>query len=210
MLILDVGVIIVWFAADWGMEMTIGDLGFKGDIFIWLGLLYACTFATLYPYNAYSYATTVLNPSITTVYCTWQPVGTIVLSYLILQEVVTLPQGLGALLVIGGLMITICAQRSKSEVPIRRRKKGGSDDSDGPLLWDDFESRSSHDRTLGRSEEEDNFARSLLSESNLSALHGHSHLNGSSHKSGDDDALTEKTDKTVAWQTSQGRTMSRY
>jgi len=76
----------------------------------WLGLGYASIFATLYPYNAYSWAGKQLVPGLTTIYCTFQPIGTIVLSFLIFATVVTVPEGLGTGLVIVGLIVTVYSQ----------------------------------------------------------------------------------------------------
>lgn len=97
--------------AGFAYQFTVKDLYFHGEYFSWLALAYASTFATLYPYNVLSWAGKQLSPSVTTVYCTFQPVGTILLSLIIFGTMLTLSEGIGALLVIIGLVVTVWGQR---------------------------------------------------------------------------------------------------
>ena len=97
--------------AGFAYQFTVKDLYFHGEYFSWLALAYASTFATLYPYNVLSWAGKQLSPSVTTVYCTFQPVGTILLSLIIFGTMLTLPEGIGALMVIVGLIVTVYGQR---------------------------------------------------------------------------------------------------
>ena len=109
------------------------DLTFHTTLLPWLGLGYASVFATLYPYNAYSWAGKQLVPGLTTIYCTFQPIGTIALSFLIFASVITLPEGLGAGLVIAGLLVTVYSQHKDGGDG--RSDSDSSDDcpSDGSL-----------------------------------------------------------------------------
>lgn len=110
------------------------DFIFHSDLLPWLALAYAATFATLYPYNAFSWAGKRLPPGITTIYCTFQPVGTIILSFIILGVVITLPEGLGAFMVMVGLLVTVYSQQYE-KIPARllldRKVSGNASDSDG-------------------------------------------------------------------------------
>lgn len=110
--------------AAWSYSFTASSFSFDGLLLPWLALAYATTFATLYPYNAYSWSGRHLTPSATTVYSTFQPVGTIILSLLILGTVVTLPEGLGAGLVIAGLLLNVWSQRYEG----KSHGRSGSDD----------------------------------------------------------------------------------
>jgi drug/metabolite transporter (DMT)-like permease len=114
----------------WAYSLTPNDMVFDSELMPWLGLAYAATFATFYPYNVFSWAGKQLSPGATTVYCTFQPVGTIVLSFILLGAVVTLSEGLGALMVIAGLVVTLFAQQQERERQLLAlgHKGGGSDD----------------------------------------------------------------------------------
>jgi drug/metabolite transporter (DMT)-like permease len=114
------------------------DLIFHSELLPWLALAYAAVFATFYPYNALSWAGKQLTPGATTVYCTFQPVGTILLSFAILGSVITLSEGLGTVMVIAGLIITVYAQQYE--------KKTHLDDAHG---------KSSGDRLLEGSDSEE-------------------------------------------------------
>ncbi|KAJ1408274.1 hypothetical protein B484DRAFT_301560, partial [Ochromonadaceae sp. CCMP2298] len=97
----------------WAYSLVPMDFAFDGHLLPWLALAYASTFATFYPYNVYSWAGKQLSPGITTVYSTFQPVGTILLSLLIMGSVVTPAEGVGAMLVMLGLLVTVKAQREE-------------------------------------------------------------------------------------------------
>lgn len=89
---------------------TTDDLYFNGSLLPWLGLVYASIFATVYTYNALSWGGRHLSPSTTTVYSTFQPVGTMILSFIIMGDVVTTPELLGGALVVLGLIVTVYGQ----------------------------------------------------------------------------------------------------
>ena len=67
-------------------------------------------------------------PGLTTIYCTFQPIGTIALSFLLFATVVTLPEGLGAGLVIVGLIVTVYSQHMEGAA--RSDSDDSSDDND--------------------------------------------------------------------------------
>ncbi len=97
--------------AIWSFQFTVADLYFSGHTLPWVGLFYAALVATAFTYNALSWSGKRLSPATVTIYCTFQPVGTILLSYGILGAVVTLPEGLGATAVIIGLLLTVYGSR---------------------------------------------------------------------------------------------------
>lgn len=87
------------------------DFLFHSQLLPWLALGYATIFATLFSYNAISWAGKRLSPSITTVYCTFQPLGTVILSFLLLNSTLTLSEGIGGACVIAGLIITVLGRQ---------------------------------------------------------------------------------------------------
>lgn len=91
----------------WSFRFSTSDLYFDAAWLPWVALSYVTVFATCYAYNAYSWAGKQVPPAITTVYTTLQPVGTALLSFLILGDIVTLPQIVGGLCVIMGLFVTV-------------------------------------------------------------------------------------------------------
>lgn len=100
-------------AICWVTRFVASDIYFNGILLPWLALGYATIFSTLYAYNAYSWAGKRVSPAITTVYNTLQPVGTSVLSVIFLHHTVTLPEIIGGLLVMLGLMITVYGRQQE-------------------------------------------------------------------------------------------------
>lgn len=100
-------VITLFLCVAWEFRFTSSSFYFNGKYLPWLGLLYASVFATLLAYNFYSWAGKKLPPSVTTVYCTLQPVGTALLSWVVFQDVITLAQGVGGAVVICGLFVAV-------------------------------------------------------------------------------------------------------
>lgn len=94
----------------WASRFSAESLFFDGAWLPWVGLAYASIFATLINYNIISFACSLLVPSITTVYCTLQPVGTALLSLAVFGYVITLSQGVGGALVILGLIVIVYTQ----------------------------------------------------------------------------------------------------
>lgn len=88
-------------------QFSTEDLIFNGDNLPWVAVAYASVFATLFAYNAMSWANKRLSPSVTTVYNTIQPFGTVVLSFIILAVIPTLSEMLGGFIIAVGLIITV-------------------------------------------------------------------------------------------------------
>jgi drug/metabolite transporter (DMT)-like permease len=91
----------------WATRFSGSDFYFNNSLLPWLALIYVTVFATFYAYNAYSWAGKQVPPAITTVYTTLQPVSTALLSFVILNDIITIPQVVGGLLVIIGLFVTV-------------------------------------------------------------------------------------------------------
>eukprot|EP01032_Pedospumella_encystans_P028657 gene28657-32369_t len=92
-----------------------GAFHFNNQYMPWVALVYAAVFTTLFAFIALSWGSKYLNPSASTAYFTFQPLGTIVLSAIILGSVVTLPEVVGGLMIIAGLGITSAATILGSE-----------------------------------------------------------------------------------------------
>lgn len=92
------------------------DLYFSNNTLPWYGLAYATTFATLYSYNAISWAGKQLTPSSTAVFCTFQPVGTMILSLFLFGLTASASEGAGAVLVIVGLLVNVLGGPSEPVV----------------------------------------------------------------------------------------------
>lgn len=126
------------------------DFIFDGMMLPWVALAYASVMATAYTYNALSWAGKRLSPGMNplivsrapfllcltnvlgavTVYSTFQPIGTILLSFVILGDIVTLSQGMGAVLVIAGLATTVYGSRLAGEEGDRLLDAKASSDQD--------------------------------------------------------------------------------
>ena len=77
------------------------------EVFPWLGVAYVVIFSTLYAWNAFSYAGKYLSPSLCTVFMSLQPVFTAIMMYFVYNQVLTIPQYFGAMLVVGGMIVTV-------------------------------------------------------------------------------------------------------
>ena len=91
----------------WYSRFYIESFYFNKQYLPFIALIYASLFASALNYNIYTYVSQVLSPSIVTIYTTFQPIATILLSFLIFQYIITLSQGIGGLCVSLGLIITI-------------------------------------------------------------------------------------------------------
>jgi drug/metabolite transporter (DMT)-like permease len=100
--------------AGYAFQFSGEDLVFDSMLLPWLALMYAVAFPTVYNYNALSWCGKLLAPSITTVYMTFQPISTIILSFLILNQRISLSEGIGTVLVVLGLVATVYAQQYDS------------------------------------------------------------------------------------------------
>lgn len=98
---LSVGV----YAFAYGISPT--DMTFNGSGDTWLGIAYTIIFTTVFAWNAYTFASQFLSPSVSTIFMSLQPVFTAVLMYVIFMQQVTVAQCGGGLLVAGGMYITV-------------------------------------------------------------------------------------------------------
>ena len=106
----------------------------------WLALLYAAIFATFLNYNLYSWTGTVTSPAIISVYSTAQPVGTAILSYLMIPGThINYLEYIGAVLVVAGLLCTVLAKKwEDTNTKVYKRKHSGQKDSEAireQLVW---------------------------------------------------------------------------
>ena len=108
---------------------TVQTLYFDGLLLPWLSLVYAVFVTTAYCANASSWAVKRLPPSMVTIYATFQPLCTVMLSLVILSVAVTLAQGVGGLLIIIGLIITISEKNDNDNI-LAAQKNNGLSDSD--------------------------------------------------------------------------------
>jgi len=97
----------------WIPWLTAPDMYFNHKLWPWLTLIYAVLFPTFFAYNAYSWAGKRLIPSVTTVYSTLQPVGTGILSYVVLDQQITVGYIVGGIVVIIGLFVTVYGERHR-------------------------------------------------------------------------------------------------
>lgn len=101
----------------------VSDFAFDNKLLPWLAVGYVAVFATMYAFSAINWGGKRLPPSVTTVFFTFQPVGTIVLSATLLGAAVTIPELLGGFLIILGLVITSFAQSKVQPVRVPTDKE---------------------------------------------------------------------------------------
>jgi drug/metabolite transporter (DMT)-like permease len=73
---------------------------------VYLAILYSAILAMVFAYLFWYRGLRILGPTRTAVYSNLQPVIAALVAYLVFQEVPTVPQAVGASLVIGGLLLT--------------------------------------------------------------------------------------------------------
>lgn len=114
----------------WYFRFTLNDFYFNNHYLPWLALAYVSIVATLFCYNAISYCIRKVSASVTTVYSTLQPVGTVLLSILFFNQLPTWPECLGGIFVAIGLILTvhgrIIEQKQKREDYLRKRTQTDS------------------------------------------------------------------------------------
>lgn len=110
----------------WFQRFQISELYFDGNAFAWIALAYATIFATLFAYNAISWAVLRLPPGVVTTYSTLQPVGTAILSIIVWGRMITLPEVVGGIIVALGLILTVVGrqweQQENTEIEERENK----------------------------------------------------------------------------------------
>jgi drug/metabolite transporter (DMT)-like permease len=111
-------------------QFSWSDFLFHGHLLPWLGLAYAAIFATLFAYNAYAWAGKILRPSVTTIYCTLQPVGTAVLSLFFLHQSPEVGELIGGIGVILGLFVTVYGNRDEERRQLLMMSIDHKSDSD--------------------------------------------------------------------------------
>jgi drug/metabolite transporter (DMT)-like permease len=124
------GFVTLLLCAAWEFRFTKTSFYFDNNWMPWVGLAYASVFATLLAYNFYSWAGKKLAPSVTTVYCTLQPVGTALLSFIVFGTVVSYPQAVGGILVIAGLFVTVYGRQLEMKQLANQRDENEIDAAD--------------------------------------------------------------------------------
>jgi drug/metabolite transporter (DMT)-like permease len=125
------GLVTLLLCAAWFFRFTSSSFYFDNKWMPWVGLAYASVFATLLAYNFYSWAGKKLAPSVTTVYCTLQPVGTALLSFIVFGAVVTVSQIVGGVLVICGLFVTVYGRQQEIKHLSVAAESAGIDSENG-------------------------------------------------------------------------------
>jgi len=117
-------------ALGWFSRFKKSDFNFDGEQAPWLALIYASIVGTWFCYNAISWCVKRVSPAVATIYNTVQPVGTVLLTFIIFGRPPTLAQAIGGLLVALGLMLTVKGrlneQQGKRESYLRKRAQTGS------------------------------------------------------------------------------------
>jgi drug/metabolite transporter (DMT)-like permease len=117
-------------ALGWFSRFKKSDFNFDGALSPWLALIYASIVGTWFCYNAISWCVKRVSPAVATIYNTVQPVGTVLLTFLLFGRPPTLAQALGGVLVALGLMVTVHGrmkeQQDKRESYLRKRARTGS------------------------------------------------------------------------------------
>jgi len=103
--------------------IPMSDFAFDSKLLPWLAVGYVAVFATMYAFSAINWGGKRLPPTVTTVFFTFQPVGTIILSATLLGAVVTIPELLGGFLIILGLVVTSFAQSKVQPVRVPSDKE---------------------------------------------------------------------------------------
>lgn len=109
-------------------KYSYSDYTFHDDAFSWMALGYVSIFTTLFAYNALAWAVGHLSPGIVTLYCTLQPVGTALLSFILWGRLPSYSEATGGALVALGLLISVkCRQAAPNKsvitfmTPLRSR-----------------------------------------------------------------------------------------
>jgi len=121
------------------------------DTLAWVALVYAVVVASYYCYFAYGWALKVASPTVVLAYSTFQPVGTMILSYIFMGTHTTTENIIGGAIVVLGLVLTMWNSSKEEEKKDNRLhqlkekdKERGS--SHNPLLSSEtmFEQESTH------------------------------------------------------------------
>ena len=104
--------------------ITLQSYTFQGNVMAWVAVVFAGAVVSFYAFAAMSWAGRELSPSVTTVYLSLQPVGTILLSFLILGTVTSFQEICGAALVILGLALTVLGNPGQGERSVSKLEHG--------------------------------------------------------------------------------------
>lgn len=88
-------------------SLSSSDFTFNNERLTWLYLGYSIVFVTFFASNVTSWAGKRLVPSASSIYITLQPVGTLLLSWILLDYAPTSDEVLGGIVVCTGLIITL-------------------------------------------------------------------------------------------------------
>jgi uncharacterized membrane protein len=88
-------------------SLSSSDFTFHNERLTWLYLAYSIIFVTFFASNVTSWSGKRLVPSVSSVYITLQPVGTLLLSWILLDYAPTSDEVLGGIVVCTGLIITL-------------------------------------------------------------------------------------------------------
>ena len=89
------------------VSFQFSDFYFEGSYVIFGCLAYGCVFVTLFVYNAYTYVSGLVAPSIVTIYSTVLPAWTATISFLVYNKSLTAGETLGGILIAAGLVSSV-------------------------------------------------------------------------------------------------------
>ncbi|CAM9307207.1 unnamed protein product [Choristocarpus tenellus] len=92
------------------------DFLLTGKIEPWIALVYMVLLATVYTYNAYSWAINIVSPMTAVVYATLQPASTTILTMIFLGTTLQLGEVVGGVTVVTGLLVTVYAKGLEQQV----------------------------------------------------------------------------------------------
>ena len=95
------------------------DFYFEGSYVIFGCLAYGCVFVTLFVYNAYTYASEFIAPSIVTIYSTVLPAWTATISFLVYHKSLTAGEALGGILIATGLVSSVRGSMMEQRMQVK-------------------------------------------------------------------------------------------
>lgn len=95
------------FLMDPIVSFTYNDFYFEGSSVIFGCLMYGALIVTLFQYNAYTYASGLIAPSIVTTYSTILPAWTAAISFLVYNKSLSASEAMGGLLIAIGLVLSV-------------------------------------------------------------------------------------------------------
>ena len=89
------------------VDFQFSDFYFDGSYVIWGCLGYGCVITTLFVYNAYTYASGLVAPSIVTIYSTILPAWTAIISFFVFNKPLSKAEALGGVMIALGLVLSV-------------------------------------------------------------------------------------------------------